>query len=1470
MAKKYLMGLDLGTDSVGWCVTDENNQIVRKGGKSLWGVRLFEEANDCSSRRMSRESRRRIIRRMQRIDLLQTIFAPEMNKVDPTFFIRMNNSFYLEKDKAKEAQGTDGTLFAGVGGLTDKGFYQQFPTIYHLRKSLIEGNEKADIRLLYLALHHMVKYRGNFLHYGEEINVQGVEELTQSFAQIDQALSAMGKSPFHFEEKKIAAYVSLAQSAHGISDAKRAFADFFGSEDPYIKNVLCPLLAGSKVATAKIYGLDDDEESDPKAICVRDASFDDDFAKLSESYASRGETTIIQAAKAISDFVLLKRLLGSSHSLSEAMVSRYELHKKDLAALKKYVRAHCPEKFDKIFVTYSPDVANYVRYIGMSEVKGKRFRYEHCHREEFYAFLKKEVFAIDKKVTPSDPAIIDILSRMDNGDYLPRQNSTDNGVFPYQLNLTEMKTILQKQKAFYPFLELKDQEGYTGIEKIESILTYHIPYYVGPLMNQKAGDPRSSHAWVVRSEEKITPWNFRKEGLIDFDQSAQNFIQRMLNKCTYLPDCYCLPKSSLLYSRYEVISFLNNIAINGKSIPAHSDGSGDVSKDELLAGVFARGNVSKAGLVSYLRSRYGKFDPSLLTFRSGKPIDTVDASLKSYADFVGILGHDYVEKHLDQIESIINDLSIFTEKSIVERRLRKLYGFTDEKSIRQIKGLSYSGFGRLSKELLLLKSDHLQQDTGEIVPITLIDAMYETGENLMEIINDPRFSYAQQINSRREEYAPAIKADAPKLEQVKAAVDELYVSPSLKRPLLQAYEIIDEVNRLLPEPVSEYYVECTRGENAKEKGHKKPSRLENLLHLYAVARSEATKLLNDIDAKEESSLAEQELKKQILQNKDNLERCYQDLAQDSAQGAVMKFRSDKLYFYYTQLGRCMYSLKPIDLSALSADQQMYDVDHIVPQSLTKDDSIENRVLVLQDYNRKKTDKYPLPSDFLAPGAKSFYRYLYRIGLIGERKLAALTRASGDELSEEELASFTNRQLVSTNQAVIGLINIIQKFEKAGDKTPEVIYSKANLVSDFRSQFDLLKSRDANDFHHAHDAYLNIIVGRANHEYFRYMKGKGWFAGMHQNHQTTNPDRIFDTLSEEAKAKGYHKDPIKDPQGNICWDYAHSLAQIEKDIYHRFDVMVTVRQFVQPGLFNKVSIHKKSDWKGGNLFPLKKGLNPADYGGYCDLTNGFFALLEILDKKGKSNATLLPIPNIYADKDHPDKILAYAKDVAGVKANKVLIPCLRINTVIRKGAVCVLLSGKHTNTDTICKNMTEMRFSKDEIRTIRSISKIVEIVKNNRKYGLDPAKGDFDQKLHILLGVVPEQARLIISPAANEKRNKPLVLSRQDEENLYQIICQKLNSKFFEGMGGPANTGAFMEKPEVRAKFASLSVAMRALALNELLTETSANSAELGSLSILGGPGLISIRHMGNVLAKGTQIVAQSVTGFYDKVLWEVK
>ena len=45
MEQEYYLGLDMGTGSLGWTITDDNYQILRKHGKTLWGVRLFETAN---------------------------------------------------------------------------------------------------------------------------------------------------------------------------------------------------------------------------------------------------------------------------------------------------------------------------------------------------------------------------------------------------------------------------------------------------------------------------------------------------------------------------------------------------------------------------------------------------------------------------------------------------------------------------------------------------------------------------------------------------------------------------------------------------------------------------------------------------------------------------------------------------------------------------------------------------------------------------------------------------------------------------------------------------------------------------------------------------------------------------------------------------------------------------------------------------------------------------------------------------------------------------------------------------------------------------------------------------------------------------------------------------------------------------------------------------------------------------------
>ena len=68
--ENYNIGLDIGTTSVGWAVAnDATNKVMRKGGKALWGVRLFDSAVTAEDRRAKRGTRRRYDRRRERIKL---------------------------------------------------------------------------------------------------------------------------------------------------------------------------------------------------------------------------------------------------------------------------------------------------------------------------------------------------------------------------------------------------------------------------------------------------------------------------------------------------------------------------------------------------------------------------------------------------------------------------------------------------------------------------------------------------------------------------------------------------------------------------------------------------------------------------------------------------------------------------------------------------------------------------------------------------------------------------------------------------------------------------------------------------------------------------------------------------------------------------------------------------------------------------------------------------------------------------------------------------------------------------------------------------------------------------------------------------------------------------------------------------------------------------------------------------------
>ncbi|MCM1394420.1 MAG: hypothetical protein NC179_05960, partial [[Eubacterium] siraeum] len=133
----YYIGLDLGTESVGWAVSDMNYNLLRAKGKDMWGVRLFDEAETKQARRLNRTNRRRLARQKWRLQLLRELFDEEICKIDKNFFMRMKNSALIGSDKNMD---TKFILFAD-SNYTDKNYFTDeiTKTAYHLRIELIHN-----------------------------------------------------------------------------------------------------------------------------------------------------------------------------------------------------------------------------------------------------------------------------------------------------------------------------------------------------------------------------------------------------------------------------------------------------------------------------------------------------------------------------------------------------------------------------------------------------------------------------------------------------------------------------------------------------------------------------------------------------------------------------------------------------------------------------------------------------------------------------------------------------------------------------------------------------------------------------------------------------------------------------------------------------------------------------------------------------------------------------------------------------------------------------------------------------------------------------------------------------------------------------------------------------------------------------------------------------------------------------------
>ncbi|HHF7059859.1 TPA: type II CRISPR RNA-guided endonuclease Cas9 [Streptococcus mutans] len=1194
--QRYSIGLDIGVASVGYAVVTEDHRVPtfkfkvlgdtekKKIKKNLIGSVTFEAAQTAQDTRKFRINSRRIERRNNRILYLRNIFKDEIDKVDKNFYHRLDETFRVLGDKSEDIRVKH--PFFGRKDLEQE-YHKKYPTIYHLRKALADSDENApaaDIREIYMALSHILKYRGHFLIDGKvnpnhidiknswkeflescqeelEIEIQeGSEEIYKIFKEIpsrqDQAKEILSHFPKEEAKKEKSIFKQLLKLLLGL---KTKFKDCFDLEEE-------PDLDFSK---------ENYDENLESLLEILDEDFSDVFANL----------RILRDTLLLSDMLTYK---GATHArFSATMIERYEEHRKDLQRLKSFVKQNLSEQdYRDIFgrktqrgFEIDKESKGYAGYISnRMELKTSKEKSK-SKQQNFYDYLSSKISDIEGSEY--------FLEKIKAGTFLRKLRTSDNGAIPNQIHECEFKAIIDRHGKDYPFL-LENKE------KLITILTFRIPYFVGPLSK----DNNSQFAWVQRKEHpeildsddidtkdgNIRPWNYDR--LIDIDATRNKFINNLIGDDVVLLNEKVLPKRSLVYEEAMLQNELTRVKYKdkyGKSNHLNSE-----LRQQIINDLFKTNSkrISSKVVLDYLQNSQGLNAVEIVAgIEKGK---SFNSTLKTYNDFKRIFSRDFLDsgEHQKELEEIVKIITVFDDKKSIKDYLEKYFSELSEEQINMLSKLRYAGWGRYSAKLLLEIRD---DDTGfNLLQFIRND---DRNRNLSQLMSDDELSFDSKIKQVQSE--KLVEDDV--FEEIK----KLAGSPALKRGILNSIRIVDELVEFIGYPPQNIVIEMARENMTTKEGKRKSKSRKDKLET-ALKKAE-----NDI---------------LIGSGKDRRLRFSNE-----------QLQSEKLYLYCLQKGKDMYSLdesgnpEPLYLDQLDK----YEIDHIIPYSYLPIDSIDNKVLTRRSNNQFKLDN--IPDKKTVFNMKQFWEKLYEDKLISQIKFQRLTTSEhtpNGVLTEDMKAGFIERQLVETRQIIKHVARILdERFTES-----QIVTLKSQLVSNFRNMFHIVKLRDLNDYHHAHDAYLNVVIGQTLLKAYPKLAPELVY-GLYNNFNRHRENKA--TLKKYIYSNVMRL--FNNPDSKIdkdIWNCDRDLPIIKNVIYNTQINFVKRTMVKKGGFYNQNPVGKDNKKiAAANRYPLKtKGvvLNPEIYGGYGPVNSAMsaFVIAERFNEKKSKLETVKEFHDIY--------------------------------------------------------------------------------------------------------------------------------------------------------------------------------------------------------------------------------------------------
>ena len=507
-------------------------------------------------------------------------------------------------------------------------------------------------------------------------------------------------------------------------------------------------------------------------------------------------------------------------------------------------------------------------------------------------------------------------------------------------------------------------------------------------------------------------------------ETLDNIFGILIGKCTFYPDEFRAAKASYTAQEFNLLNDLNNL-----TVPTETKKLSKEQKNQIINYVKNEKAMGPAKLFKYIAKLLSCDVADIKGYRIDKSGKAEIHTFEAYRKMKTLETLDIEQMDRETLDKLAYVLTLNTEREGIQEALEHEFadGSFSQKQVDelvQFRKANSSIFGKgwhnFSVKLMM-----------ELIP-----ELYETSEEQMTILK--RLGKQKTTSS----------SNKTKYIDEKLLTEEIY-NPVVAKSVRQAIKIVNAA--------------------IKEYGD-----FDNIV-------IEMARETNEDDEKK----AIQKIQKANKDEKDAamLKAANQYNGKAELPHSVFhghKQLATKIRLWHQQGERCLYTGKTISIHDLINNSNQFEVDHILPLSITFDDSLANKVLVYATANQEKGQRTPYQALDSMDDAWSF------------RELKAFVRESKTLsnkkkeylLTEEDISKFDvrkkfiERNLVDTRYASRVVLNALQEHFRAHKIDTKVSVVRGQFTSQLRRHWGIEKTRDTYH-HHAVDALIIAASSQLN-------------------------------------------------------------------------------------------------------------------------------------------------------------------------------------------------------------------------------------------------------------------------------------------------------------------------------------------------------------------------------------------------------